>query len=56
MATVGRDSYVRLREDIHYYSVPHIYIGKKLRISYTSSDVEVFDGYTCIASHARSYR
>ena len=54
MATVGRDSYVRLREDIHYYSVPHIYIGKKLRISYTSSDVEVFDGYTCIASHTRS--
>jgi transposase len=54
MATVGKDGYVRLREDIHYYSVPCAYIGKKLRISYTSSDVEVFDGYDCIASHTRS--
>jgi len=54
MATVGKDGYVRLREDIHYYSVPHTYIGKKLKISYTSSDVEIFDGYTCIASHTRS--
>ena len=54
MATVGRDGYVRLREDIHYYSVPHTYIGKKLKISYTASDVEVFDGYTCIAAHTRN--
>jgi transposase len=54
MATVGRDGYVRLREDVHYYSVPHTYIGKKLRISYTSSDVEIFDGYTGIAAHTRN--
>ena len=54
MATVGKDGYVRLREDIHYYSVPSIYIGKKLKIFYTASDVEIFDGYTCIASHSRS--
>jgi transposase len=54
MATVGRDGYVRLREDIHYYSVPHTYIGKKLRISYTASDVEVFDGYTLITAYTRN--
>ena len=54
MATVGKDGYVRLREDVHYYSVPHTCIGKKLKISYTSSDVEIFDGYTCIASHTRN--
>jgi hypothetical protein len=54
MATVGKDGYVRLREDIHYYSVPHTYIGKKLKISYTASDVEIFDSYTCIAAHTRS--
>jgi hypothetical protein len=54
MATVGKDGHVRLREDIHYYSVPHTFIGKKLKISYTSSDVEIFDGYSCIASHSRS--
>jgi transposase len=54
MATAGRDGYVRLREDIHYYSVPYTYIGKKLRISYTSSDVEIFSGYDRIAVHTRS--
>jgi transposase len=54
MATVGKDGYVRLREDVHYYSVPQIYIGKKLKISYTSNDVEIFDGYSCIASHRRN--
>jgi transposase len=54
MATVGKDGYVRLREDVHYYSVPHLYIGKKLKISYTSSDVEVFDGYSRVACHTRN--
>ena len=54
MATVGKDGYVRLREDIHYYSVPYTYIGKRLKISYTSSDVEIFAGYDCIAAHTRN--
>lgn len=54
MATVGKDGYIRLREDIHYYSVPYTYIGKKLKLSYTSSDVEIYDGYTCIAVHTRN--
>ena len=54
MATVGKDGYVRLREDIHYYSVPHTCIGKKLRITYTANDVEIFDGYTSVASHPRN--
>jgi hypothetical protein len=40
------DRYIRLREDIHYYSVSHTHIGKKFKISYTASDVEIFDGYT----------
>lgn len=53
MATVGRHGYVRLREDIHFYSVPYIYIGKKLKISYTANDVFVYDGYTCVATHVR---
>ncbi len=54
MATVGKDGYIRLSEDIHYYSVPHTYIGKKLKLSYSSEDVQVFDGYTLVASHTRS--
>jgi hypothetical protein len=54
MAIVGKDCYIRLREDIHYYSVPHTYIGKRLKISYTGSDVEIFSGYDRIAAHTRS--
>lgn len=54
MATVDKYGYVRLKEDIHYYSVPHTYIGRKLRISYTATDVDIYDGYECIARHKRS--
>jgi transposase len=54
-ATVGKDGYIRLREDAHFYSVPLTYIGKKLTIRYTSSDVEVFDNYTLVAKHTRSH-
>jgi len=54
MATVGKDGYIRLREDIHYYSVPSVFIGKKLKISYTASDVEIFDGYNRVANHRRN--
>ena len=53
-ATVGKDGYIRLREDAHFYSVPHTYIGKKLTIRYTSTDIEVFDNYTLVAKHTRS--
>ena len=53
-ATVGKDGYIRLREDIHYYSVPHTYIGKRVRISYSSTDVEIFFGYDLIAAHTRN--
>lgn len=37
-ATVGKDGYIRLRDDVPSYSVPYTYIGKKLTIRYTSSD------------------
>ncbi|GHT54709.1 putative transposase y4bL/y4kJ/y4tB [Bacteroidia bacterium] len=53
-ATVGKDGYIRLRDDAHFYSVPYTCIGKKLTIRYTSSDVEIFDNYTLVAKHTRS--
>ena len=54
-ATVDKYGYIRLKEDIHFYSVPHTYIGKKLNISYTSTDVEVWDphSYHKVAHHTR---
>lgn len=54
IVTVMKNGYVRLGEDAHYYSVPYKYIGKKVKILYTSTLVEVFYRYTMIASHTRS--
>ena len=53
ISTVDKYGYVRLKEDIHYYSVPHTYIGRKLRIAYTNSDVEIYDNYKQITTHTR---
>ncbi|WP_411268006.1 Mu transposase domain-containing protein [Pedobacter cryoconitis] len=30
--TVNKTGYVRLGEDIHHYSVPYTYIGKKVKL------------------------
>lgn len=54
MVTVMKNGYVRLGEDVHYYSVPYKYIGKKVKILYTITQVEIFYRYTKIASHTRS--
>lgn len=53
MATVDKYGYVRLRDDSHFYSVPHTCIGKKLQLSYTSTDVEIWAGYDKVAHHTR---
>lgn len=53
MVTVMKNGYIRLGEDIHYYSVPYTYIGKKVKVLYTSTTVKVYYQYTQIASHRR---
>jgi hypothetical protein len=55
LATVQKNGHIRLAEDAHYYSVPCKYIGKKVKVLYTSSLVEVFFRYEKIAEHVRSY-
>ena len=52
-ATVYKSSHVWLGEDKHYYSVPYRYISKKVRISYTTSLVEVYYQHERIAAHPR---
>jgi transposase len=54
MVTVMQNSYVRLGEDKHYYSVPFRYIGEKVKIEYTSKDVSVFLKGERIACHLRN--
>ena len=53
MVTVMKNGYIRLGEDIHYYSVPYTYIGKKVKILYTTALVKVYYQYTMIACHER---
>lgn len=55
MATVMKNGHIRLSEDTHYYSVPYQYTGKKIKILYSSTLVEVYSSYEKIATHERSY-
>ena len=52
--TVMKNGHVSLSADKHYYSVPFIYIGKKVKVMFSRYNVEVFYNYECIALHKRS--
>lgn len=54
MVTVMKNGYIRLGEDIHYYSVPYTHIGKKVKVLYTSGMVQIYYHYTQIAIHKRN--
>ena len=51
-ATLHADCYVNIDGD--YYSAPHIYRHKKLRIKITENQVEIFLGLERLAVHPRS--
>lgn len=51
--TVTKFAHVYLGEDHHHYSVPYELIGKKLKMQYSRSQVDVFDHYELVASHKR---
>jgi transposase len=53
-ATVMKNGYVCLGPDKHYYSVPYRFIGKKIKLLYSSSSVEAFYNYERIAMHKRA--
>ncbi|WP_264529719.1 Mu transposase domain-containing protein [Flavobacterium sp. N502540] len=54
-ATVHKSSHVYLNKDKHYYSVPFIYMGKKVLIIYSKTTVEIYHGQRIIACHSRDY-
>ena len=56
IATVSKTNYVCLNEDKHYYSVPYHYIGKRVTVLYSQSQVDIYFGYEHIASHKRNRR
>ena len=51
--TVQRNYHVQLREDFLYYSVPYLYVGKKVKILYDNRVVEVYYDNSRIALHIR---
>lgn len=54
--SVIKNSYIWFSEDRHYYSVPYQYIGKKVKVEYTKSNISVYYNYERIAFHKRSYQ
>lgn len=56
IATVQRNYHIVLGEDWHHYSVPHIYLGKKVQVVYDERNVEIYLDLARIACHQRDYR
>lgn len=52
---VAKNGHIMLFEDKHYYSVPHQYIGQKVKVVYTRSLVCVYCNSDQIAVHERIY-
>lgn len=53
--TVNKNCHIYLSCDKHYYSVPYKYIGKKVQVIYTNSNVEIYLDYKRVAFHKRDY-
>jgi len=52
-ATVAINCYVCLKEDKHYYSIPYKYIGKKVKLMYSPTQVEIYSNYALLTVHPR---
>ncbi|WP_224996928.1 IS21 family transposase [Cesiribacter sp. SM1] len=51
---VQKNGHIWLSEDKHYYSVPYKYIGQRVQVFYTSSQVEIYANHERIAFHLRN--
>ena len=52
VATVQRNSYVTLNK--HHYSVPVQYVGKRVDLVYDTDTIDIFHGFTHVATHHRN--
>jgi transposase len=55
ISTVNKYGHVLLSADKRYYSVPYKLIGKKLKIKYTSTKIEMYDDNEVVAVHERYF-
>lgn len=53
---VQKNSHVHFHQDRHHYSVPHRYIGKKVKLTWTRRTVEIYLNRERIAFHRRNTR
>ena len=53
-ATLQQNCHVLLSADKHYYSAPYKFIGKKVKLAFTSKQVRIFYNYQLIAVHPRT--
>jgi transposase len=53
---VQKNSHIYLSEDKHYYSVPYRFIGRRIKVAYTASKVDIYYKYQRIAFHKRDKR
>lgn len=54
--TVMKNGYVQLYEDKHYYSVPYRFIGRQVKLIYSSRQLSVFYNRERIAYHVRGIK
>jgi transposase len=54
--TVMKSGHIQLFEDKHYYSVPYRFIGCRVKIIYSASQVSIFYNKERIAYHRRSFK
>lgn len=54
--TVHKNSHIYFNKDKHYYSVPYQHIGKRIKIIYSDSLVEIFHKLERLAAHPRGKR
>lgn len=52
--TIQRNYHVQLSEDHHYYSAPYIHVGKKVKVLYDDSVVEIYYDHQRITFHKRT--
>lgn len=55
ICTVMKNGHINLSRDKHFYSVPYQHIGKKVKVLYNSSIVEIYYQYSRVAMHQRNY-
>ena len=51
---VQKNGHIWLSEEKHYYSVPYRFIGQRVQVFYTSSQVEIYANYQRVAFHLRN--